>query len=193
MVKQRCERLAAAVNATLRSSIINIRKCTLQETPLTFYTHFKLFTLIDTSYAPFVQYYILDNGDTAIPLEGKLTSWSTANKIEPPSLNISNILDYAKLVLNTAFIQNKRNHLITSIDDIDFARMPGTSKFQQIESLIKPPVTYKKEGKFVVLSCLIEDGKLYDGTVRISPIGEITITEKNLLLSDIPVDELVWE
>ena len=85
ITKQLLERLTSNVNRAIGSSIINIHNCTVQETVLPFYSGFKLFVLIDSSYTPLVKYSLLDDGETTILLDGTLM-----RGIQPTKLRIPN-------------------------------------------------------------------------------------------------------
>ena len=189
ITKQLLERLTSNVNRAIGSSIINIHNCTVQETALPFYSGFKLFVLIDSSYTPLVKYSLLDDGDITILLDGTLEAWNTANKVENPKLSVTNILEYAKCVLSTI----SRCNIVTTIEDIDFSQMPTTEMFQDIESAIKPPVVSFRNNSFTILTCMLQGNILYDSLINISLAGEIDITDKNFLLDQIPVDEITWE
>lgn len=189
ITKQLLERLTSNVNRAIGSSIINIHNCTVQETVLPFYSGFKLFVLIDSSYTPLVKYSLLDDGETTILLDGTLDAWNTANKVENPKLSVTNILDYAKCVLDSI----SRCNIVTTIEDIDFSQMPTVEMFQNIEAAIKPPVVSFRNNSFTILTCILQGNILYDSLINITIAGEIDIADKNFLLDQIPVDEITWE
>jgi len=122
-----------------------------------------------------------------------LQSWNIANQIEKPKLSVTNILEYLKVVLSTLSLCNQKYSIVVSIEDIDFYQMPSNELFEKIESVIKPPVVSLRNQQFTVLICLLVGNKLYDSLVTINTLGQIEITDKNEILDNIPVDELVWD
>lgn len=191
--KNLTERLAAKVNETQNSVIDDIRQCSMLSAPIAGHTNFTLHTLTDTSYTPIAQYKLLDNGENTILLDGTPRGWAEANSIEQPSLSITNTLEYAKQVVNTLWINNSKLQVVTSIEDIDFAQMPSPEKFETIHAAIKPPVVSFRSNSFTILTCLLEGDSLYDCIITINQGGEIEITDKNPLLTGIPIDELIWD
>lgn len=187
------DRLIAKINSMLGSHITNCKNCSYQERDLGFYQTFKLYHILDCSYTPVVQYYVLDNGTDTIHLNGSLQGWYLANQIEKPNLNVVNILDYLRIVLNTCTTDGQKYSIVSSIEDIDFCQMPTDEMLKQIEVSIKPPVTSFRNQLFSVLICILEGNKLYDCLITINTVGQIEIADKNLIISNIPVDELVWD
>lgn len=191
--KQLLEKLASSVNEAKGSNIVNAKHCTFIETELAFYSEFKLYTLIDSSYTPLIQYYILYNGNLALLLDGTYRSWNYANQLDTIKLSTRNVLEYVRIVLGTIHTQFTSTNLVTSIDDIDFYQMPSLETLQQIESSIKPPVISLKNNEFTILSCLLEGTILFDCLISVKLSGEISITDKNCILTGIPVAELAWD
>ncbi|HNV51965.1 MAG TPA: hypothetical protein PLH91_02105 [Tenuifilaceae bacterium] len=191
--KKLLDRLIAKVNCTFGSHIISLKNCSLQEFELSFYSNIRLYRICDCSFTPLVQYHILDNGTDTIYLNGTLQSWNIANQIEKPKLSVTNILEYLKVVLSTLSLCNQKYSIVVSIEDIDFYQMPSNELFEKIESVIKPPVVSLRNQQFTVLICLLVGNKLYDSLVTINTLGQIEITDKNEILDNIPVDELVWD
>ncbi len=193
ITKQMLEKLASTVNEAKGSAVVNAKQCTFIVTELAFYSSFKLYTLIDSSYTPLIQYSILYNGNNALLLDGTFRNWYYANQVDTLSLSLSNILQYVRIVLNSIHAQFSSTNIVTSIDDIDFYQMPSMETLHQIESSIKPPVISHKNNEFTILSCLIEGAILYDCLISVKLNGEISITDKNLILTGIPVAELAWD
>ncbi|BDX36918.1 hypothetical protein CYCD_02730 [Tenuifilaceae bacterium CYCD] len=191
--KKLLERLTSKVNEAMQAHTAYVNDCSTQDTPLPYYSNFKLYTLFDTSYTPVVQYNLLDNGTDTIYLDGTLNAWKKANEIEKPELTISNVMDYAKMVVSSISKENIKHNIVTSIEDIDFYQMPTVEQFQLIESSIKPPVISFRNNSFNILACLIEGKELYDSLISVKSTGEIEISDKNLILQDIPVDEFAWD
>lgn len=191
--KKLLDRLITKINSMLGSQITNCKNCSYQELELSFYQTFKLYHIFDCSYTPVVKYLILDNGTESIHLNGSLQRWYLANQIEKPNLNVVNILDYLRIALNTSSTNSKKYSIVSSIEDIDFYQMPADEMFKKIEASIKPPVVSFRNQIFSVLICVLEGNKLYDSLITINSIGQIEITDKNLILDNIPVDELVWD
>ena len=121
------------------------------------------------------------------------SGWSSVNSMGKLILSTLNILEYIRIVLETTKFQNSRIKLVTSIEDIDFSKMPESGKLHQIELAIKPPVVSYKNNEFTVLSNAIEGSQLFDCLISVQASGEITITDKILVLSEIPADELVFD
>jgi len=191
--KKLLDRLITKVNSMLGSQITNCKNCSYQELELGFYQTFKLYHIFDCSYTPVVQYHILDNGTDTIHLNGKLQGWYLANQIEKPNLTVVNIVDYLRIVLNTCTTNGQKYSIVSSIEDIDFYQMPADEMFKKIETSIKPPVVSFRDQLFSVLICILEGNKLYDSLITINSTGQIEITDRNLILGNIPVDELVWD
>lgn len=191
--KKLLDRLIAKVNCTFGSHIISHKNCSLQEFELNFYSNFRLYRICDCSFTPLVQYHILDNGTDTIYLNGTMQSWNVANQIEKPTLSITNILEYLKVVFSTLSLSNQKYSVVVSIEDIDFYQMPSNELFEKIESIIKPPVVSFRNQQFTVLICLLIGNKLCDSLITVNTLGQIEITDKNQILDNIPVDELVWD
>lgn len=191
--KKLIDRLIAKVNCTFGSHIISHKNCSLQEFELSFYSNFRLYLIWDCSFTPLVQYHLLDNGTDTLYLNGTLQSWNVANQIEKPILSVNNILEYLKVVLSTLSLCNQKYSLVVSIEDIDFYQMPSNELFEKIGSIIKPPVVSFRNQQFTVLICLLVGNKLYDSLITVNTLGQIEITDKNEILDNIPVDELVWD
>lgn len=191
--KKLLNRLIAKINCTFGSHIISQRDCSAQNLDLSFYTNFKLYRICDCSFTPLVQYNILDNGTDTILLNGTLENWYIANQIEKPKLSVTNILEYIKIVFGTLSLCNQKYTTVISIEDIDFYQMPSNELFEKIESTIKPPVVSFRDQQFTVLICLLIGNKLYDSLITINTLGQIEITDKNQVLDNIPIDELVWD
>lgn len=193
VTKKFLERLIAKVNSSFGSNIISHKNCSFQELELSFYSNFKLYRIYDCSFTPVVQFYILDNGTDTVHLNGTFEGWYMANQIEKPALSVSNILEYLKVVLSTLSLCNQKYSAVVSIDDIDFYEMPSNELFEKIESVIKPPVISFRNQQFTVLICLLVGNKLYDSLLTVNTLGQIEITDKNQILDNIPIDELVWD
>ena len=171
--RQLLEKLASTVNLTLGASTVSTKRCSVIEKQLSFYFDFKFYTLFDLSYTPFVSYNLLSNGNISFLLDGSFNAWNSASKLERLSLSTLNIIEYIKIVLETTRFLNSRIKLVTSIEDIDFNRMPEIEKLHQIESAIKPPVISYRNNEFTVLSNAIEGSQLFDCliSVQTSEIG----------------------
>lgn len=191
--RQLLEKLASTVNLTLGASTVSTKRCSVIEKQLSFYFDFKFYTLFDLSYTPFVHYNLLSNGDISFLLDGSFKGWASVNCMGKLNLSTLNIIEYTRIVLETTRFLNSRIKLVTSIEDIDFNRMPEIEKLHQIESAIKPPVVSYKNNEFTVLSNAIEGSQLFDCLISVQTSGEITITDKNLILTEIPADELVLD
>ncbi|MGE0077198.1 MAG: hypothetical protein AB7S48_04980 [Bacteroidales bacterium] len=189
---QLLDRLIPEVNKSLGSSLISPHQCSVQKSSLSFYQNFRLCTLFDSSYIPLVKYNLLDNGKNAIYLDGSFQAWKDANQIEPPKISLSNILEYTKLVISTTSSNKMKCNITTSIEDIDFSKMPTDDMLQRIESAIKPPVISFKDNVYSILTCLLENNILYDSLITIQPNGDLEIVDKNFLLNDIPTDNPTW-
>lgn len=191
--QQLLEKLASTVNLTLGTSAVNSKRCSVIKKQLSFYLDFSLYTLFDLSYTPIVHYNLLSNGNISFLLDGSFKGWSSVNGMGKLILSTLNILEYIRIVLETTKFQNSRIKLVTSIEDIDFNRMPEIEKFHQIESAIKPAVVSYKNNEFNVLSNSIEGSQLFDCLISVQTSGEIRITDKNLIITEIPADELVLD
>lgn len=187
------ERLTNKINLTVGSQVVNYKNCSYQELRISFYSKFKLYHIFDSSFTPVAQYHILDNGIDSILLNGAIENWEHANQIEKPNLSSTNILEYLRLVFSPYTKNNQKFTIVGSIEDIDFDQMPTNEKFEQIESSIKPPVISVRNNHFTILINLLVGNKLYDSLIAINTQGQIEITDTNLILDNIPVDELVWE
>jgi hypothetical protein len=187
------ERIVSKINLSFGYSLINIKDCSYQLIPINFYSDFKLYNLFDCSYTPVVHYSVLDNEKDTIILENSTNNWYRANEIETPKLSMLNIIDYLKTVFSTSSTNGQKFNVIASIDDIDFNQMPSNDQFVKIESAIKPPVISFNNKVFTILVCLLEGKNLYDSLIQVNSSGEIEISDNNLILENIPVDELVWE
>jgi hypothetical protein len=191
--KKLLERLTSKVNEALQAHTVYVNDCSTKDIPLPYYSSFKLYTLFDTSYTPVVQYNLLDNGKDTIYLDGTLNAWNKANEIEQPELTISNVLDYTKIVIGTISTGNLKLNIVSSIEDIDFYQMPTIDQFQTIESSIKPPVISFRNNSFTVLTCMLKGKELFDCLINVKINGEIEISDMNLIIQGIPVDELAWD
>lgn len=187
--KKILERLASKVNSKIGSPIVSIKNCNINAISLDFYNKFRLYTLFDTSFTPVVRYQLLDNGYDTILLDGNYECWLEANKIETPNLSLLNILDYLKLTLNSGLNCVARRSIVTSVDDIDFVKMPPIDMFNQIEEAIRPPIVSFNNNTFTILTCIIKGNNLYDCLIYAYQDGSIDIVDKNLILEGIPVDE----
>lgn len=187
------ERLVVKTNNSLQSQIISASHCSFQETELSFYKGFKHYCLFDTSFSPVAKYQLLDNGDKTIHLDGSIDAWIMANIIEPPQLAITNILEYTKLVFGSLLIDNVKSSLVTSVDDVDFCSIPTPEILKQIESAIKPPVISFRDNTFNILTCLLHGKNLFDTLIQINTVGNIDITDKNLLIENVPTPEVTWD
>lgn len=193
VTKKILDRLIANVNCTFGNNIISQKNCSFQEFELKFYSTFKLYRIYDCSFTPLVQYHILDNGTDSILLNGTFENWYLVNQIEKPELTVTNILEYIKVVFSTISLCNQKYSAVASIEDIDFYHMPSNELFEKIESVIKPPVVSFRNKQFTVLVCLLIGNKLYDSLITVNALGQIEITDKNQILDNIPIDELVWD
>jgi len=191
--RQLIEKLASTVNFALGVSTVNSKRCSVTEKQLSFYFDFNFYTLFDLSYTPFVHYNLLSNGNISFLLDGSFKGWASVNSLGKLNLSTLNIIEYTRIVLETTRLLNSRIKLVTSIDDIDFYKMPESEKLQQIELAINPPVISYRNNEFTVLSNAIEGSQLFDCLISVQTSGEITITDKNLILTEIPADELVLD
>lgn len=186
-------RLAEFINNYNTSNLVSPEDSTLYTTPLPFYNDFKLFTFIDLSFNPYLEIRLLDNGINTFILDGTQNPFLEASSVSPIMLTSKNVYQYAMLVLGNTQKNNNSYRLVNSIDDISFSSEPTKQQYQILESSIRTTKIKKEKESFQIKTTLLFDDTVIEVKLIVSSDGRVDIAKEKVLLSNMPIRELVLE
>jgi len=192
-IDETTERLAKAINKNNCSNLVSTANSTYRMFTLPFYPNFKLYTFIDFSFCPYLEMNLLDNGSYTFVLDGSQKPFLEANALSPLVLTSNNVYQYASVVLGNICKGDSSYRLVNSINDITFSSIPSKDQFNQIESSIISPVIKKNEDHFLITTSLLLRDNILETTIKIHIDGRIDIIEENVVLENMPIQELVLE
>ncbi len=187
------KRLAGFINSYNASNLVSPADSTYYALTLPFYSDFKLITFIDFSFCPYLEIRLLDNGVKTIILDGTQKPFLEAGSISPLNFTNENVYQYAMLVLGNTQKNNNSYRLVNSIDDIDFSSEPTKEQYQLLESSIKNPKIKKGKEFYEIKTALLFGDTVIEALINVSFNGLVDIIKEKVLLSNMPIRELVLE
>lgn len=187
------KRLAGFINSYNASNLVSPADSTYYALTLPFYSDFKLITFIDFNFCPYLEIRLLDNGVKTIILDGTQKPFLEAGSISPLNFTNENVYQYAMLVLGNTQKNNNSYRLVNSIDDIDFSSEPTKEQYQLLESSIKNPKIKKGKEFYEIKTALLFGDTVIEALINVSFNGLVDIIKEKVLLSNMPIRELVLE
>lgn len=163
------------------STIIMARK-------LPFYKNSRFLDIADHRMMPPKRRYVVSIGDEITILDFTNGPIYTLNKSVPLALNETTILDYAKFFFSFVRGRHGRFVVVESVDDILWREEPPPAARKAVGKMISPvALTGTENGIYHLSANMMFKDSLFQANVDISPDGQVTILNENLLVEDIPV------
>ncbi len=111
------------------------------------------------------------------------------NKVVPIQLNDDTILDYIRFFFTYVRGSHGRFLIVDSVDDIDWREEPAPAGRKALGKMIEPLhlVRREKDGTSIFKASIIFKDSLFQAEAHVKQDGQISMTNEELLVEDIPV------
>lgn len=150
-----------------------------------FYSHYKLYRLINYATMPSFSMQYLSNGVEFISLDGTANPLYTANEKDPLKLTESNVIPYLDFFFS--YVQGSEGDIFLIKDPRKMPVMSSLNAEQQ-QSIInsyKPLQVATNDKGWLVSGTLYYDGSLLSAAIQVTPNGKLAFQDQALLLQGI--------
>lgn len=154
---------------------------------LPFYTHYRLYRLVNYATMPTFSLMFISNGDDFITIEGTAGPIYTANERDPIRLNEMNVIPYLDFFFGNVHGSEGDIFLIKDPKRMPFMDSLSAGQQQSIMAGFKPlKVSYSpSEGLYRVSGTLYYGGGLIYAVIQVMGDGKLAFEEQSLLLTGI--------
>lgn len=174
------------ISLTAEGRIFSLTSSEGQTQPLAFYQGYRLYRLTNFATLPSFSLDFLGDGGQFYLLDGTADPIRLVNDRGCLSLNINNIIDYVAFYFHAVVSDDGDIYLIRDLRELPF--LESLSIDQQI--LLKKrhrqvEVSYEDDaGIFILNADMYFDGTLMRADILVTDMGEITIRNASMLMSD---------
>lgn len=189
--KLEIEALLQEINPKLDGSPFDARSATILAMALSFYPGYRLLDIADHGTVPARRVSILYAPGNIIVLDWTNGPLYALNKTGLLQIDDSNVIEYVRFFY--AFVRGRHGRfLITeSADDIVWKEEPTPAARKAISRLVEPLrlVGTSPLGDYVLSARIIFKDSLFKATISVSPQGGVTMSEEELVIEDMPVQD----
>jgi hypothetical protein len=154
---------------------------------LPFYTHHKLYRLVNYATMPTFTMHYLTNGIDYISIDGTANPIYTVNEKDPVHLDEMNVIAYLEFFFSNVQGSEGDVFLIRDPRKMPFMDSLSPSQQQSVISSFKPLKIFSEpeQGMLKVTGTIYYGGGLIAATILVSSDGKISFQDQSLLLSGI--------
>jgi hypothetical protein len=183
--------LIARVNPHLHAAPFDPATATVLTHPVTFYPGYTYADITHHGTLPPLNARVIFSDSDTILLDTTNAPIFTLNKKAPIRLTDQNVADYVRFFFSHVRGAHGRFLMIDTVDDIDWKEEPPPSARKAIGKMLTGlQVTGRSpEGDFILSANMIFKNALFGAKVHVSATGDVTMSDEELLVEDMPVLE----
>jgi len=197
MIQQNFEKLELAEVATVldrlnplfQGSVFDPVETTILGAELPFYAGYRLLEIADHTVSPPMQRFVLYGQDSAIVLDFTNAPIYALNKELPLQLNKDTVFDYARFFF--AYVKGRHGRFLISegVDDINWKEEPPPAARKAIGKMLRPLALKSSDpdGSYLLEATVMFKNSLFKSDIRISSDGNVSLSNEELLIEDMPV------
>ncbi len=162
---------------------------TVMAASLPFYPGYRLLDITDRTVMPPARRFVLFSAKKSIVLDFTNIPIYALNGELPIKLEEENVADYVRFFFSYVRGRHGRFIVTESIDDINWKDDPPPAARKAIGKMIKP-LTLKEhspDGRFYMEARIVFKDSLFKSDITIGKDGQVTLSNEELLLEDMPV------
>ena len=195
LTKTKAKKVLDDVNPYIDGSRFEPEGSTVMAQDVTFYPEYSFLDLSDyNSHPPRKIFALYKAGSNDNDKHVQILNWTNVpiyevNESAPIQLSESNILDYARFFFSYVRGRHGRFLLTETVEDIQWREDPPPAARKAVAKMIEPMkiIGQDEDGAFHLRCCLMFKDSLFSARVKITPTGEVDISEEELVLEDMPV------
>ena len=168
-------------------------KTTIMAANTSFYEGYRFLDVKDHSTFPAIKRYALYNKDSK---DCRMVNFSAAmveqmNADTPILLTSNNVLDYVRFYFDVVIGVHGKFSIVEAIDDIPWLDDPTAQMRRSLGSVIEDvELTEETEESFQIGATVLFKNALFDMNVIVERDGTVEIRDQDLLVKDMPVQDL---
>lgn len=182
-------KLLDKLNPLFEGTPFEASETTIMAQATSFYKDMRYLDVADYSCVPPSRRFVLEGKGHDIVLDWSNEPIYALNKDLPITLNEDNVADYVRFFFNHVRGQNGRFLITENVDDIKWREDPPPAARKSIGKMLLP-VTLREQSKsgtyHLPVTVMFKDS-LFQCDVNVSPEGEVTLDNEELLVEDMPV------
>lgn len=162
---------------------------------LPFYSHYRLYRLINYATLPTFTMMYLSNGEEFIPLDGTANPLYTVNEKDPVQISEKNVVDYLNFFFNNVQGSEGDIFLIKDPRKMPFIDALNAQQRQDVINSFKTMQVTKQENPSACrVNCtLYYGGGLIASTILVTPDGKLSFHAQSLLMSGLHFPEGLYD
>lgn len=182
------------INAKLDGSPFEGDNIQIITQDLPFYLGYQFLEVSDHAVQPVrLQYVVYKKG------EAHILNWTNEpiyqlNKDIPISLNEENVPLYVRFFFTYIRGRHGRFLIVDGVDDINWKDDPPPAARKAVGQMIQPVTlqNVSQDKTYDLVACMIFKDSLFKSKVHVTPTGQVSMSEEELLIEDMPVmDDLL--
>lgn len=177
------------VNPDLEGVQFDPVEATIMAVDMPFYKGYRFMEIADHAAMPPAQRFIIYKPGDHTVLNFTNEPIYALNKKAPITLNEENVADYVRFFFTYVRGRHGRFIITEYVDDIAWKEDPPPAARKAIGKMLIP-VTLKEitpEGVFHMQACMMFKDSLFKSDIKITPAGNVSLSNEELLIEDMPV------